>query len=198
MGRKPKSNSVKKKPKGSAKSKGKKDYVQSWPDDKIEEVWEGHEKGEYQLGAEDLKILKSELEKRKLGPFKSSDKKEKPLPGSELFEDEEEEQVPLGYIKLYLDDVKRNEFYRKRYENARKAWGTTTITQKGETWFIVSKGDDEFGYDVHLFFTRDRMVHGTCTCQDFTQRGSRRNFPCKHIFMVLVDQKLAPKWLDKQ
>jgi hypothetical protein len=180
---------------GQDNSKGKKEYVEGWSEKKLMEVWSGVEKGEFELGSDDLKILNAELKRRNLGPY---DKKTGTPPAEEsddLEEDDDfEEQVPIGYIKLYPETPERNEFYKKRYANAKKAWPNTKIIKKGEAWFIVAKGTDEHGYDVHLFITSDGTVHGTCTCADFTQRGVRRNFPCKHIFMVLVDQGHTRRW----
>ena len=170
----------------SKKGQDKSAYIKSWPDEKLEEVFSGHESGEYELGEEDLTILRAELENRGLGPYRVDE------------EIDEEEQVPIGYIKIYPDTPDRNEFYRKRYANAQKAWNGSKITQKAENWFIVAKRSAESGYDVHLFFTSDGSVHGTCTCADFTQRGVRRSFPCKHIFMVLVEKKLTPRWEDAE
>jgi hypothetical protein len=158
----------------------KKNYVKGWSDEKVLEVWEGRKKGEYELGEDDLEILGSELKRRKIGPYS---------------EEDELEQVPIGYIRLYPETPERNEFYKKRYFNAKKAWPDTRIIQKGDTWFIVAKGESETGYDVHLFFTNKKTeVHGTCTCADYSQRGVRRNFPCKHIFMVLIHTGLTAKW----
>lgn len=158
-------------------------YVQAWKDSKVLEVWEGREKGEYDLGEDDLEILDSELKRRGLGPYST--------------DDDEIEQVPIGYIRLYPETPERNELYKKRYFNAKKAWPDTKINQKGDTWFIVTRDDAEHGYDVHLFFTMNRtLVHGSCTCADYSQRGVRRNFPCKHIFMVLVHTGLTQKWPD--
>jgi hypothetical protein len=174
-------------------SEGKRGHISSWPDEKLESVWVGHKNGEYVLGDDDVIILEEELKKRKLGDF--SDQKLT----DDYMDADEEEQVPIGYIKIYPETPERNEFYRKRYANAKKAWTDTNIIQKGEDWFIIAKGDSEEGYDVHLFFTRGKtVVHGTCTCADFSQRGIRRNFPCKHIFMVLVKKGLSPKWKDME
>lgn len=177
----------------SGTAKDKDSYIKSWSDQKVEDVYEGYKVGDYDLEGSDLKILYSELERRKIGPFRGDKNKVRVEPTEEP---EEDEQVPIGYIKLYPDTPVRNDFYRRRYENARKAWGETRIDSKSETWFIVAKKNEEFGYDVHLYFTSDGTAHGNCTCADFIQRGVRRNFPCKHIFMVLVYEELTPKWED--
>jgi hypothetical protein len=161
------------------------------------------EEAEGSIGIEDSQLGPESSFPLKRGPFgtaevskDASDSGERAT-GSDIDEDEEEEeQVPIGYIRIYPETPERNELYRKRYENARKAWGQTKIIQKGEKWFIVAKGDAEFGYDVHLYDTSNGAAFGTCTCADFTQRGIRRSFPCKHIFMVLVHQGFTEKWQD--
>jgi hypothetical protein len=190
------SGTSKKKPGKSKKPRDKRDYIKSWSDEKVLEVWQGQSKGEYELADEDLEILKVELNRRKLDPVLQKEEDEDDY--DEYAEAEGEEQIPIGYIRLYPETPERNEFYKKRYENARKAWPGTRIKIKGKTWFIVAKGEAEFGYDVHLYFPKDGSVHGTCTCADFTQRGVRRNFPCKHIFMVLVHEEFSPKWPESK
>jgi hypothetical protein len=193
MARKKGGSKSSKKPKSKTKTKtDKRAYIKKWDDDKCEEVFLGHEKGDYELGEEDLKILMKELERRGLGPFKSEGVEDDEEGDDELLDDSD--QVPIGYIKIYPDTPDRNELYRKRYENAKAAWPKTKITKKGDAWFIVAKRDTGSGYDVHLFITKTKGVHGTCTCADFTQRGVRRSFPCKHIFMVLVHEGMTKKW----
>jgi len=185
----------------------KKSHIKSWSDEKLIEVLRGHENGEYELGDDDIGILMDELRSRGIEiPREKLNRKKHTTQepsgatpvadskGSGAVLDDDDDQVPIGYIKLYPETPQRNEFYRKRYDNARRAWRQTNIIQKGEKWFIVAKGEAEFGYDVHLYETSDGTVHGTCTCADFTQRGVRRNFPCKHIFMVLVHQGITKKW----
>lgn len=186
----------------------KRKYIKSWPDEKVLKVWKGLKEGEYELGEEDVEILKKELKRRKLSSsVEHIGNEEAVLSEAEVIrtghdqddpgDDEEAEQVPVGYIKIYPETPERNEFYRKRYANAKKAWPDTEITKKGEEWYIVTKSGSGSGYDVHLFFTGNRTnVHGTCTCADFSQRGIRRDFPCKHIFMVLVYSGLTEKWPD--
>ncbi|MDP8237401.1 MAG: SWIM zinc finger family protein [Candidatus Erginobacter occultus] len=69
----------------------------------------------------------------------------------------------------------------KRYDDGRSLTGK-----------IKTAGDDEYEVDSFtVTVVREGPLAGaSCTCPDFTYRGSKHNFACKHIWAVITKENL--------